>query len=203
MYAVIRTGGKQYKVAENDVLAIERVDGEREGEITFSNVLALHDGTDLKVGAPFVDGAVVTADIIDQSRGAKVIVFKKKRRQGYRRKKGHRQFETVIRITGILAEGRKRAADKREAPKEEAPKEHAPKEQAAEAAEAPAAKTAPETAPATTAAKKPAAVKKPAAKTAAKKPAATKAAAKKTPAKTPAKTAAKKPAARKPAEQKD
>jgi len=185
MYAVIRTGGKQYKVAENDVLAIERLSGEKDGELTFSNVLALHDGTDLKVGVPFVEGAVVTADIVDQSRGAKIIVFKKKRRQGYRRKKGHRQLETVIRITSILAAGQKKTAAKREAPKEEkAEAVAAPAEEAAPA-EAPAAKAAPKKAPA----KKPAA-----AKTAAKKPAA-KAAPKKAP--------AKKPAAKKPAEQKD
>lgn len=195
MYAVIRTGGKQYKVAENDVLAIERLSGEKEGELTFSDVLALHDGTDLKVGAPFVEGAVVTADIVDQSRGAKVIVFKKQRRQGYRRKKGHRQLETVIRITSILAAGQKKTAAKREEPKEE--KAEAVAAPAAEAApaEAPAAEAAPKKAPAKKApAKKPAA-----AKTAAKKPAA-KAAAKKPAAK---KAPAKKPAAKKPAEQKD
>ena len=168
MYAVIRTGGKQYKVTENDVLAIERLDGEKEGELTFSNVLALHDGTDLKVGAPFVEGAVVTADILDQSRGAKVIVFKKQRRQGYRRKKGHRQLETVIRITGILAAGQKKTAAKREAPKEDK----------AEAVAAPAAEAVPAEAPAAEVKAKTATAKK----TPAKKPAA----AKKAPAKKPA-----------------
>ena len=177
MYAVIRTGGKQYKVAENDVLAIERLDGEKEGELSFSNVLALHDGKDIQIGAPFIEGAVVTADILDQSRADKIIVFKKKRRQGYRRKKGHRQLETVIRITGILAAGAKKTTAKRAAPKEDT----------AEAAEKPAATKA----PAEAAAKKPAAKKAPAKKApakaaAAKKPVAKKAAAKKAPAKKPA-----------------
>ncbi|MEE8222932.1 MAG: 50S ribosomal protein L21 [Alphaproteobacteria bacterium] len=178
MYAVIRTGGKQYKVAENDVLTIERLDGEKEGELSFSNVLALHDGKDIQIGAPFVQGAVVTADILSQSRGDKIIVFKKKRRQGYRRKKGHRQLETVIRITAILAAGAKKATAKRAAPKEDKAK---PTEGGGRAADTPAAKKAP--------------AKKVPAKAAAKKPAAAKAPAKKAP--------AKKPATRKPAEQED
>ncbi len=178
MYAVIRTGGKQYKVAENDVLTIERLDGEKEGELSFSNVLALHDGKDIQIGAPFVQGAVVTADILSQSRGDKIIVFKKKRRQGYRRKKGHRQLETVIRITAILAAGAKKATAKRAAPKEDKAK---PTEGGGRAADTPAAKKAP--------------AKKVPAKAAAKKPAAAKAPAKKAP--------ANKPATRKPAEQED
>ena len=197
MYAVIRTGGKQYKVAENDVLAIERLDGEKDGALTFSDVLALHDGNDLKIGAPLVEGASVTADILEQGRGAKIIVFKKKRRQGYRRKKGHRQLETVIRITGIVAAGKAKAAAKTAVPKEEAAEAKGESAAAKPGAMMPAAKTAPAKKPAakTAPAKKPAAktapVKKPAAKTApAKKPAA-----KKTP--------AKKLAARKPAERKD
>ncbi len=161
MYAVIRTGGKQYKVAENDVLTIERLDGEKEGELSFSNVLALHDGKDIQIGAPFVEGAVVTAAILEQSRGAKIIVFKKKRRQGYRRKKGHRQLETVIRITAIRAAGAKKATAKRAAPKDDT----------AKPADTPAAKKAPAKA---AAAKKPAAAKAPAKKAPAKKPAARK-----------------------------
>ncbi len=159
MYAVIRTGGKQYKVAENDVLAIERLDGEKDGELSFSNVLALHDGKDIQIGAPFVEGAVVTADILDQSRGKKISVFKKKRRKGYRRKKGHRQLETVIRITGILAAGTKKTTAKRAAPKEDTAK---PADVGTDAAEKPAAKAA---------AKKPAAKKAPAKKPATRKPA--------------------------------
>ncbi len=182
MYAVIRTGGKQYKVAENDILAIERLDGEKDGALTFSDVLALHDGTDLMIGAPFVDGASVTADIVEQGRGAKIIVFKKKRRKGYRRKKGHRQFETVIRITAINGAGKAKTTEKTAA------KTEAAKEKPAEAGG--------ESAPAEAAAAKPAA-------TAAPKPAAKAEPKKAAPKKVPAKPAAKKPAAKKPAEQKD
>ncbi|MCZ6496363.1 MAG: 50S ribosomal protein L21 [Alphaproteobacteria bacterium] len=168
MYAVIRTGGKQYKVAENDVLTIERLDGEKEGELSFSNVLALHDGKDIQIGAPFVEGAVVTADILEQSRGAKIIVFKKKRRQGYRRKKGHRQLETVIRITAILAAGAKKATAKRAAPKDDTAKPaDTPAAKKAPAKKAPAKKVPAKAA----AAKKPAAAKAPAKKPAARKPA--------------------------------
>jgi large subunit ribosomal protein L21 len=184
MYAVIRTGGKQYKVAENDVLAIERLDGEKEGELSFSNVLALHDGKDIQVGAPFIEGAVVTADILDQSRADKITVFKKKRRQGYRRKKGHRQLETVIRITGILAAGAKKTTAKRAAPKEEEAK---PADVGTVAAEKPAAEKTPvEAAPDKPAAKKAPAKKAPAKAAAAKKAPAKKPAAKKAPAKKPA-----------------
>ena len=195
MYAVIRTGGKQYKVAENDVLAIERLDGETDGALTFSDVLALHDGKDIKLGAPFVDGASVTADIVEQGRGAKIIVFKKKRRKGYRRKKGHRQLETVIRITGINGAGKTKAAAK--TTEKTAAKTAAPKEKAAEAKDQsteaePAAAT-----PAAMATPKPAATAAPKEAT---KSAAKKAAPKKAPAKA---AAANKPAAAKPAEQKD
>jgi len=165
MYAVIRTGGKQYKVAENDVLAIERLDGEKDGVLSFSNVLVLHDGNDIQIGAPFVEGAVVTADILAQSRADKIIVFKKKRRQGYRRKKGHRQLETVIRITAILAAGAKKATVKRAASKEDTAK---PAAEAAPAADKPAAKASPDKPPA---AKKPAAKKVPAEKPATREPA--------------------------------
>ncbi len=169
MYAVIRTGGKQYKVAENDVLAIERLDGEKDGVLSFSNVLALHDGNDIQIGAPFVEGAVVTADILAQSRADKIIVFKKKRRQGYRRKKGHRQLETVIRITAILAAGAKKATAKRAAPKEDTAK---PAAEAAPAADTPAARATPDKPDAKkAAAKKPAAKKAPAEKPATRKPA--------------------------------
>ena len=163
---------------------MERLDGEADGALTFSDVLALHDGKDLKLGAPFVDGASVTADIVEQGRGAKIIVFKKKRRQGYRRKKGHRQLETVIRITAIVAAGRAKTAAKTATKTAAAPeKATEAKDQSAAAKDAPK-KAAPKKAPAETAA-------------------ATKPAAKKAPAKKPAeKKSAKKPA-QQPAEKKD
>jgi len=162
MYAVIRTGGKQYEATENDVVAIERLDAEAGGELTFSEVLALHDGKAAKIGAPLVEGAQVIADVLEQRKGGKVIIFKKKRRQNYRRKNGHRQLETVVRITAILDAGQPRPAAK---PKGEAqPKAKAPAKKAA------AKKTAAKKAPAKkTAAKKAPAKKKAAAKKSAKK----------------------------------
>jgi large subunit ribosomal protein L21 len=166
MYAVIRTGGKQYKVAENDVIAVERLDGEAGGELAFSEVLALHDGTQAKIGAPLVEGAQVIADVLEQRKGAKVIIFRKKRRQNYRRKKGHRQRETVVRITAILDAGQPRPERKAVEAKPKAESESAPK-----AKKAPAKKAAP---------------KRAAPKSAARKPA-KKAAAKKSPARKPAK----------------
>ncbi len=103
MYAVIRTGGKQYKVAENDVIAVERLAGEAGDEIAFDEVLMIGDAGATTLGKPTVAGAKVTATVLEQSRADKVMVFKKKRRQGYRRSAGHRQAQTVLRIAGISA----------------------------------------------------------------------------------------------------
>jgi len=103
MYAVIRTGGKQYRVAENDVVVVERIAGEAGDEVTLGDVLMVAGDGDVKVGAPLVDGAAVKATLVEQTRGDKIIVFKKKRRQNYRRKRGHRQDLSVLRITGITA----------------------------------------------------------------------------------------------------
>ena len=97
MFAVIKTGGKQYKVAPNDVIRVERLPGQAGDTVTLDQVLMVGD----KIGAPMVAGASVTATLLEQARGDKVIIFKKKRRQNYRRKKGHRQDLTVLRITGI------------------------------------------------------------------------------------------------------
>ena len=100
MYAVIRTGGKQYRVSENDVLRVEKLTAEVGGTLDF-DVLAVGEGTELKIGRPTVDGAKVTGMVMRHARGRKVIVFKYKRRKKYRRKNGHRQHFTEIRITGI------------------------------------------------------------------------------------------------------
>ena len=108
MFAVIKTGGKQYKVAKDDVITVERLPGEAGGSVSFEEVLML-GGDDAKVGAPLVDGASVSGEIVEQTRGEKIIVFKKQRRQNYRRKKGHRQELTVVKITDILAAGKKPA----------------------------------------------------------------------------------------------
>lgn len=101
MYAVIRTGGKQYRVAQNDVLRVEQLRAEPGASIDQFDVLAVGEGTDLRVGAPTVDGAKVTAQVVRHGRSRKVLVFKYKRRKNYRRKNGHRQQFTEIRITGI------------------------------------------------------------------------------------------------------
>ncbi len=97
MYAVIKTGGKQYKVASGDVIKVEKLAGEEGSEIVFNEVLALGD----KVGKPFVEGASVKATVLKQAKADKVIVFKKKRRQNYRRKNGHRQNITIVKIAEI------------------------------------------------------------------------------------------------------
>ena len=97
MYAVIKTGGKQYKVASNDVIKIEKIAGEAGSEIIFNEVLAMGE----TVGTPLVAGATVKGTIVKQAKDAKVIVFKKKRRKGYKKKNGHRQQFTKIQITGI------------------------------------------------------------------------------------------------------
>ena len=103
MYAVIKTGGKQYRVAPEDVITVERLEGEAGAAVTLSNVLMVDSDAGLKVGAPLVAGASVSATIVEQTRGEKVIIFKKRRRKHYRRKNGHRQDLTVLKITGIAA----------------------------------------------------------------------------------------------------
>ena len=102
MFAVIRTGGKQYRVAQDDVLDIERLDGDAGASITFGEVLLL-GGESPKSGTPLVSGASVAAEIVAQKRAPKVVAFKKKRRKNTHRKRGHRQQLTTVRITGISA----------------------------------------------------------------------------------------------------
>jgi large subunit ribosomal protein L21 len=101
MFAVIRTGGKQYRVAQGDLIAVEKLAAEPGAAIEFDEVLMIGDGPDIATGAPLVAGATVGATVLAQRRAEKIIVFKKKRRHNYRRKKGHRQQQTVLRITGI------------------------------------------------------------------------------------------------------
>lgn len=103
MYAVIKTGGKQYRVAADDVLEIERLDGEAGGDIEFSDVLMVGDGDAITVGTPTISGAKVIAELVEQTRGPKLIAFKKRRRQNSRRKRGHRQHLTKVRIKEIQA----------------------------------------------------------------------------------------------------
>ncbi|MEX6725201.1 50S ribosomal protein L21 [Parapedomonas caeni] len=99
MYAVVRTGGKQYRVAADDTISVEKLDGAKGDSVTLSEVLLVGEGADVKTGA----GATVSAEIVDQIKGDKVVIFKKKRRHNYRRKLGHRQQLTVLKVTGINA----------------------------------------------------------------------------------------------------
>ncbi len=103
MFAVIKTGGKQYKVAENDIIKVEKLDADAGKKVKIKDVLMVGNGADVTTGDPLVKGAEVTAEVVEQKRAAKIIVFKKKRRKNYRRKAGHRQHETVLKITGIKA----------------------------------------------------------------------------------------------------
>jgi large subunit ribosomal protein L21 len=102
MFAVIRTGGKQYKVAKDDVLSVEKLDGDVGAKLTFGEVLML-GGDSPKSGAPLIKGASVLCEIVEQGRGEKVIAFKKKRRKNTHRKRGHRQHFTKVKITDIHA----------------------------------------------------------------------------------------------------
>ncbi|MEZ5894201.1 MAG: 50S ribosomal protein L21 [Parvularculaceae bacterium] len=120
MYAVVKTGGKQYRVSKDDVVRVELLPGEAGDIVTLDAVLMIGDGAAVTLGAPTVNGASVAAEIVEQMRDKKVIIFKKRRRQNYRRKKGHRQHLTVLKVTDILTDGAKpKAAAKKAAPKAE------------------------------------------------------------------------------------
>ncbi|MBI2413509.1 MAG: 50S ribosomal protein L21 [Deltaproteobacteria bacterium] len=103
MHAVIKTGGKQYRVAEGDLLKVEKLEGEIGSTIEFPEVLAVGEGDSIKVGAPIVAGAMVKAEIVEQGKSKKVIIFKKKRRKGFAKKQGHRQLFTSVKIQEIKA----------------------------------------------------------------------------------------------------
>ena len=114
MYAVIKTGGKQYRVAANDKLLIEKLEGEAGDQIHFTDVLMVGAGGSVQVGAPHVSGATVVAEIEKQARGPHLIIFKKRRRKHYRRRNGHRQDLTSVTITEILIGGAKPSGKKAE-----------------------------------------------------------------------------------------
>jgi large subunit ribosomal protein L21 len=101
MFAVIKTGGKQYRVAEGDEIVVEKLDGEPGATVAFSDVLLVANGDAITVGAPVVAGATVTGELVDTRKGDKVLVFKKRRRNTYRRRRGHRQIESVVKITQV------------------------------------------------------------------------------------------------------
>ncbi|BCG92285.1 50S ribosomal protein L21 [Mesorhizobium sp. 131-2-1] len=152
MFAVIKTGGKQYRVAANDLLKIEKLEAKVGEIVELSQVLAHGEGENVTFGAPFVDGATVTAEVVEQGKNRTVIAFKKRRRQNSRRKIGHRQLLTTVRIAEILLGGAKpakKAAAKPEAKAEvaaEAKAEAAPKEAKAKKEAAPKAEATAEAA---------------------------------------------------------
>ena len=210
MFAVIKTGGKQYKVAPGDTLFVEKLPGEAGEIVALDQVLMLGDDKGTTVGTPLVEGATVAAEVLRQDRHAKIIVFKKKRRKNYRRTRGHRQETTVLQVTEILTGGKKpsgklAAKAPAKAPAKAKPPAKSKKDEAAKApaktAEAPEVE-AKKAAPKKAAAKKPAA-KAPTEKTGAKKTEAKKAAPKKAAADGGKKAPAKKAAAKKPAAKKD
>ena len=140
MFAVIKTGGKQYRVVAEDVLKIEKVAGEVGEIIQLGAVLAHGEGDDVTIGAPFVDGASVAVEVVAQGKAPTVIAFKKRRRQNSRRTRGHRQLLTTVRISEILIGGAKpskKAAPKKEAAPKVEDKKAAKKEEAKEAVAAP------------------------------------------------------------------
>jgi large subunit ribosomal protein L21 len=106
MYAVIKTGGKQYRVQAGDLLVVEKLDGEPGAEIKFDSVLMVGDDKGSTLGEPLISGAAVTATLIETRKGEKVKIFKKTRRQGYRRTRGHRQPESVLRVTALSGDGK-------------------------------------------------------------------------------------------------
>lgn len=163
MYAVIKTGGKQYRVQPDDILEIERLPGEAGDILEFDQVLMLSGDSGFEIGTPVIAGALVAAELVEQTRGDKIKIFKKKRRKHYRRTMGHRQDLSQIRITEILTGGAKptKTAAAKKAPAKSVAKKAAKAEQAAKP-EAPKKAPAAEKAPA----KKPPAKKAPAKKTA-------------------------------------
>ena len=162
MYALVKTGGKQYRVSKDDTILVERIAAEEGAEVILNDVVMLGDGDKVTIGAPKVDGAAVSATVVRQTRGPKIIIFRRKRRKNHRRTQGHRQDLTLLKINDIAEDAKKlapvkpvakKAAPTAEAAKKPAAKKAAPK---AEATKKPAAKKA---APKAEATKKPAAKK--------------------------------------------
>ena len=145
MYALVKTGGKQYRVAKDDTILVERIAADEGAEVILNDIVMLADGDKVTIGTPKVEGAAVRATVMRQTRGPKIIIFRRKRRKNHRRTQGHRQDLTLLRINDIAEDAKKLAPSKL------------------------AAKTAAEKAAAKKPAPKAAAVKKPAAKKAAKK----------------------------------
>ena len=173
MYALVRTGGKQYRVAKDDTILVERIAADEGAEVILDDVVMLGDGDKITIGTPRVEGAAVSATVVSQTRGPKIIIFRRKRRKNHRRTQGHRQDLTLLKINAIAEDGKslkpKAAPAKKAAAKEEAaPKAAAKKAAAKKAAPKAEAKAAPKKAAAKKTAAKKATAKKAAAKKAAK-----------------------------------
>ena len=156
MYAVVKTGGKQYRVAKDDKIVVDRMIGEDGDSVVLDQVLMMADGDKVTVGSPVIEGAAVGATVLRQTRGPKIMVFRRKRRKNFRRIRGHRQDLTLLQINEIAPDGKLKAAPKKAAAKTEA--KAAPKKAAKTAAKT-AAKSAAKAAPKKAAAKKTAAKK--------------------------------------------
>ena len=167
MYALVKTGGKQYRVEKDDTILVERIAAEEGAEVILNDIVMLGDGDKVTIGTPTVDGAAVSATVVSQTRGPKIIIFRRKRRKNHRRTQGHRQDLTLLKINDIAEDAKKLApvkpAAKKTAPKADAATKPAAKKVApkADAATQPAAKkaTAKKAAPKASAAKKPVAKK--------------------------------------------
>ena len=183
MYALVRTGGKQYRVAKDDTILVERIAADEGTEVILDDIVMLGDGDRVTIGTPRVDGAAVSATVVRQTRGPKIIIFRRKRRKNHRRTQGHRQDLTLLKINAIAEDGKslkpKAAPAKKAAAKADAAPKAAAKKSAAKKAAAPKAavkKVAAPKAEAKAVPKKAAAKKAPAKKETAKKAAAKKAA---------------------------
>ena len=174
MYALVRTGGKQYRVSKDDTILVERISADEGAEVILDDIVMLGDGDKVTIGTPRVEGAAVSATVMRQTRGPKIIIFRRKRRKNHRRTQGHRQDLTLLKINVIAEDGKSltpKAAPKKAAAKTEAKAEAkaAPKKAAAQKSETKTAakteaKAAPKKAPAKKAAAKKTAAKKAAAK---------------------------------------
>ena len=169
MYALVRTGGKQYRVAKDDTILVERISADEGAEVILDDIVMLGDGDKVTIGTPRVEGAAVSATVVSQTRGPKIIIFRRKRRKNHRRTQGHRQDLTLLKINAIAEDGKslkpkaapaKKAAAKADAAPKTAAKKAAPKAEAKADATAAPKKAAAKKAPAKKAATKKAAAKK-------------------------------------------
>ena len=120
MYAIVETGGKQYRVSEGDLITVERLDAEVGSKVELDRVLLLGEGDDLKIGTPYIDGAAVIAEVVEIGKAKKVIIFKYTSKKDYRKKQGHRQPYTMLKIESLTGTASKKAEPAKEAPAKEA-----------------------------------------------------------------------------------